>query len=148
MEYLGGISGYGTLVLHGKDIARATYDFEGYQTKHSGITCCGEIRSMPGVLAAIFGQLGIQLRTDSGRLLEIKFSDKRLKSSQDFAHVDVRGEIPKKDKREWNKGRRSESSPSGDVAGRSKMKADGGRSSGTFYSSFGTRDGRSRKVSK
>ena len=102
MEYLGGISGYGTLVQHGKDIARATYDFEGYQTKHAGITCCGEIVSSPGVLAAIFGLADIQLRTDTGRLLEIRFSGKTLKPSQDFAHVDVRGDIPGH-KREWRR---------------------------------------------
>ena len=102
MEYLGGISGHGTLVQHGKDIARATYDFEGYRTKHAGITCCGEIGSSPGVLTAIFGLTDIQLRTDAGSLLEIRFSGKTLKPSQDFAHVDVRGDIPSR-KREWRR---------------------------------------------
>jgi len=102
MEYLGGIAGSGTLVQHGKDIARATYDFEGYETKHAGITCCGEIGSSPVVLAAVFGLTDIQLRTDAGHLLEIRFSGKTLKPSQDFAHVDVRGEIPGH-KREWRR---------------------------------------------
>lgn len=102
MEYLGGISGNGTLVQHGKDIATATYDFEGYQTKHAGITCCGEIRSSPGVMAAIFGLTDIQLRTDAGHLMELKFSGKTLKPSQEFAHVDVRGDIPGQ-KREWRR---------------------------------------------
>jgi len=104
MEYLGGISGNGTIVKHGKDIARAAYDFEGYQTKHAGITCCGEIESLPSVLAAVFGLADIQLRTDTGHLLEIRFSGKTLAPYQDVAHVDVRGDIPGH-KREW--GRRS-----------------------------------------
>ncbi len=100
MEYLGGITGDGTLVQHGKDIARATFDFEGYQTKHGGVTCCGEIGSSHDVLAAIFGLTDIQLRTDAGSLLEISFTGKTLKPSQEFAHVDVRGDIPGH-KREW-----------------------------------------------
>ncbi len=102
MEYLGGISGHGTIVHHGKDIARAAYDFEGYETRHGGVTCCGEIEASSGVLAAVFGLTDIQLRTDTGQLLEIRFSGKTLKPSQDYAHVDVRGEIPGH-KREWNK---------------------------------------------
>jgi len=102
MEYLGSISGTGTLVQHGEDIARATYDFEGYRTTHAGITCCGEIGSSPGVLVTIFGLTDIQLRTDAGKLLEIRFSGKTLKPSQDFAHVDVKGDIPGH-KRDWSR---------------------------------------------
>ena len=102
MEYLGSISGHGTLVQHGKEIAGATYDFEGYRTKHAGITCCGEVGSSPGVLTAIFGLTDIQLRTDAGSVLEIRFTGKTLKPSQDFAHVDVRGDIPSQ-KQEWRR---------------------------------------------
>ena len=102
MEYLGGISGSSTLVRYGKEIARATYDFEGYRTKHAGITCCGEIGSSPGVLAGIFGLKDIQLRTDGGNILEIRFSDKSMKKSQDFASVDVQGDLPDQ-KRDWAK---------------------------------------------
>jgi hypothetical protein len=67
-----------------------------------GITCSGEIQSSPSVLTAIFGLLDIQPRTDGGRLLEIKFTSKTMKSSQDSARVDVRGEIPGQ-KREWRR---------------------------------------------
>ncbi len=102
MEYLGSIVGEGTLVQNDKDISRAKYDFEGYQTQYAGITCSGELQASSDVLAAIFGLSDIQLRTDSNRLLEIKFSAKTLGATQDFAHVDVRGQIPGQ-KREWRR---------------------------------------------
>ena len=102
IEYLGGISGDGTLVQNGKDIARATFDFEGYRTHHAGITCSGEIQAQPDVLAALFGLMDIELRTDAGRLLELRFSAKTMQPSQDFAHVDVKGDIPDQ-KRDWQR---------------------------------------------
>ena len=102
MEYLGGISGEGTLVQQGKDIARAYYDFDGYLTQHAGVTCNGELRSSASILGAIFGLADLQLRTDDGRLLELRISSKTVDRLAEAVHVDVRGQLPEK-KREWRR---------------------------------------------
>ncbi len=54
------------------------------------------------MLAALFGLMDIELRTDAGRLLELRFSAKTMQPSQDFAHVDVKGDIPDQ-KRDWQR---------------------------------------------
>ena len=102
MDYLGNISGEGELIQHGKDLARAYYDFDGYFTKHAGVTCNGELRCSAEVLGAIFGLASLQLRTDDGRLLELQFSSKSIDPSQETVHVDVRGRLPE-EKREWRR---------------------------------------------
>jgi hypothetical protein len=100
MQYLGGLSGSGVLKRNGKDVARALYDFDGYFSKHGGITCSGEIQVEPDALTGIFGLNGLQLLTDDGRLLELRCSGKKIGPSGDVAHVDVSGQLPATEQ-EW-----------------------------------------------
>ncbi len=102
MEYLGGLSGEGTLVQQGKNIARAYYDFDGYLTQHAGVVCNGELRSSAGILGAIFALADLQLRTDDGRLLELQISSKTIDRLAEAVHVDVRGQLPE-EKRKWRR---------------------------------------------
>lgn len=102
MEYLGGISGEGALMQHGKDLGRACYDFDGFFTPHTGITCNGELRCSASMLAAILDRAGLQLQTDDGRLLDLQVSDKTIFPSREAVHVDVRGQLPE-EKGDWRR---------------------------------------------
>ncbi len=94
MHYLGRISGYGVLQCNCVHIARASYDFDGFVTKSLAVTCCGEIQLSAAILGNLFGRRDVQLLTDDGRLLDLRFSEKALLSASDVAHVDVTGELP------------------------------------------------------
>lgn len=94
MHYLGGISGSGMLKCDGKELARATYDFDGFYAKGLGVIGSGEIRVAAAVLREVFGRKGVQLVTDEGHLLDLRFSDRILPSTSDVTHVDVKGQLP------------------------------------------------------
>lgn len=95
MDYLGGLRGRGLLLCGSALVAPAQYDFDGYLTKGGQVTSCGEIRLPASVLRGIFGRADLRLQITDGRLLRLRFSEKRLSSSSDgAAHVDVAGELP------------------------------------------------------
>jgi hypothetical protein len=75
-------------------IARTEYDLDGFRSKAGEVTGCGEIRLPPLALKEVFGRNDLQLRTDEGRLLKLRFSEKRLSSDVRAAHVDLVGELP------------------------------------------------------
>jgi hypothetical protein len=93
MRYLGGISGNGTLKCKGVEVADVAYDFEGYSRKLGDITASGEIKLESVALQALFGRSDVQLLTEDGRLLDLRFSDKDLREPG-VAHVDVSGDLP------------------------------------------------------
>ncbi len=101
--YLGRLAGAGAVRIGGETIARAAYDFDGYATLHGGVTASGELRLTASDLEAVFGRLGVQLLTDDGRLLNVKFSEKQLPAGTDAAHVDVSGDLPRSPA-EWRAG--------------------------------------------
>jgi len=94
MHYLGGLRGAGILTCGDETVARVDYDFDGFLTKPGHVSGCGEIRMSPEVLREVFGRKDLQLLTDDARLLSLRFSEKRLRSTSDAAHVDVAGELP------------------------------------------------------
>ena len=94
MRYLGGLRGDGILKCGGVTVARAAYDFDGFLSKPGQVTSNGEIRLSPDALKAVFGRKNVQLLTDDGRTLNLQFSEKRLRSASDAAHVDVAGDLP------------------------------------------------------
>ncbi len=110
--YLGRLAGAGSMRIGGKTVARAAYDFDGFATPHGGVTGSGEIRLTASDLKAVFGQTGVQLVTDDGRVLDLKFSEKELPAGTEAAHVDVSGDLPHSSA-EWR----------GDLAGEAKPEA-------------------------
>jgi hypothetical protein len=98
MQYLGGIQGAGILTYDGKTIGRADYDFDGFLTKGE-VMSSGEIRMPSEAMKSVFGRQGLQLMTDNGRLLSLRFTEKKLGLAGDAAHVDVLGQLPAAD--EW-----------------------------------------------
>jgi hypothetical protein len=93
MRYLGGIVGVGVLKCEGKDIARASYDLDGFFDRLAGMKSSGEIRSSPAALKDVFGRKNVQLLTDEGQLLNLSFSEKALPPGSPVAHVDVMGTV-------------------------------------------------------
>jgi len=93
MRYLGGVSGNGVITCDGEEISRASYDFDGFYEKPAGITSNGEIRSSAEALNSAFASKSVQLRTDDGHLLTLRFSDKKLAAASSAAHVDVTGKL-------------------------------------------------------
>ena len=93
MHYLGGLSGGGMLKRNGDDVGRATYEFDVFQTK-LGVTSSGEVLMPAAVLKDLFGRTDVQLLTDDGRLLDLRFSDKQLANASEAVHVDVTGDLP------------------------------------------------------
>jgi len=94
MKYLGRISGGGQLLRNGEEIARASFDFEGFIGPRGVDRCSGEIELAPDAHPADFETRGVQLRTDDGRLLNLAFRDKVLRWLDDRAEVDVTGDLP------------------------------------------------------
>ena len=94
MHYLGGLRGAGVVTCGDETVARADYDFDGFLTKPGEVAASGEIRMLPKALRDVFGRKNLQLLTDDGRRLSLRFSEKRLHSASDAAHVDVTGELP------------------------------------------------------
>lgn len=101
MLYLGGLCGAGDLIGEEGMIARADYDFDGFLTKPGLVIGCGEIRMSRDAMKDAFGRKNLQLRTDDGRLLQLRFSEKQLPAVSETAHVDVAGELPAE--HEWRR---------------------------------------------
>jgi hypothetical protein len=103
VRYLGRIAGWGNLTSGGETIARAAYEFDGFTAPRGGVMSSGELQLAPSDLKAVFGKSGLQLLTDDGRLLDLKFSEKELRTATDFVHVDVSGDLPSSPA-EWRAG--------------------------------------------
>ena len=94
MRYIGRLAGTGVLRCDGQEIAPTTYDFDCFSAKPAGVTRSGEIRLAALALKNVFGRKGVQLLTDDGRLLDLRFSEKVLLAASEVAHVEVTGESP------------------------------------------------------
>jgi hypothetical protein len=94
MQYLGGIHGAGVLKRGSKTLARADYDFDSFLRKPGEVIGSGEIRMPADALQQVFGLEDLQLLTDDGRLLSLRFSEKHMPATSDAAHVDVTGDLP------------------------------------------------------
>ncbi len=94
MQYLGRMAGSGQLMRDGETVARASYEFEGFMRPRGIVVGSGEISLAPSGLKAVFGRPGVQLRTDDGRLLDLRFSDKELRVANGVAEVEVTGDLP------------------------------------------------------
>jgi hypothetical protein len=121
-RYLGRIAGAGSVRIDGEAVARADYEFDGFAAPHGGTMGSGEITLAPSDLEAVFGRLGVQLLTDDGRLLDLKFSEKTLAPATDVAHVDVSGDLPRSPA-EWRAGS-TPTPPTPDPAAASSLPQD------------------------
>jgi hypothetical protein len=98
--YLGGLSGRGCIVQHGKTITSATFDLDGYVSAAEGVSACGEIRLRAEILKGLFGSGDLQLLTERGQVFEFGFSDSILPPASCAAHIDVTGLV---DPDDWSR---------------------------------------------
>lgn len=94
MKHLGVLRGSGLLSTAEEAIGRARFDIDGYLLKPGEVVASGEIRMTPEDLARAFGQRGVQLETDDGRVFTIRFSGKKLPPASTAAHADFSGNLP------------------------------------------------------
>jgi hypothetical protein len=101
MRYLGVMRGTGSLACEGEPMGRVEYEIDGFQTRPGEIVGSGEIRMAPTDLNNAFGRRNLQLTTDQGRVLEVRFSGKRSDGASTAAHADVGGDLPPAD--QWRR---------------------------------------------
>ena len=94
MRYLGVLRGSGMLASGDEPMGRAEFDIDGFRTQPGDVVGSGEIRMSPVDLDRAFGRTSLQLTTDDGRVLELRFSGKRLDASQGAAHADIASGLP------------------------------------------------------
>src|SRR5258708_33077038 len=75
-------------------MGRADYDIDGFLPRPGEVVGSGEIRMSPEALNNAFGRQALRLTTDDGRVLEVRFSGKRLDPASDAAHADITGQLP------------------------------------------------------
>jgi hypothetical protein len=101
MRYLGALRGSGQLLGEAGPIGRVDYEFDGYLMKPGEVVASGEIRMEADQLNDIFGRRDLRLQTDDGRLLDVRFSGKRVSPRASVAHADIRGGLP--DAKDWRR---------------------------------------------
>jgi hypothetical protein len=94
MRYLGVMRGSGSLACEGEPMGRVDYEIEGFMTRPGEVVGSGEIRMAPGDLDDAFGRRNLQLTTDDGRVLDVRFSGKRIDARSAEAHADIGGDLP------------------------------------------------------
>lgn len=99
MRYLGGLRGAGTLTLGGEELAAVDYEFDGYLVPPANVAASGEIRADAAVMRKVFGRRDLQLVTQDGKRLGLRFSEKKLAGGGEAAHVDVTSGLP--DAKKW-----------------------------------------------
>ena len=101
MRYLGVMRGKGSLACKGEPLGSVEYEIEGFLTRPGEIVGSGELRMAPPDLNNAFGRRDLQLTTDQGRVLEVRFSGKRSDAASAAAHADIGGDLPPVD--EWRR---------------------------------------------
>ena len=94
IQFLGRLSGGGTLACDGEAMGHATFEIDGFRTRTGEIVGSGEIRMAPADLDRAFGRINLTLTTEEGRVLAVRFSGKRHNASESAAHADVTGDLP------------------------------------------------------
>jgi hypothetical protein len=94
IQFLGRLSGAGTLACDGEAMGRATFEIDGFRTRTGEIVGSGEVRMAPDELDRAFGRINLTLTTDDGRVLAVRFSGKRHNASDNAAHADITGDLP------------------------------------------------------
>lgn len=101
MRHLGVLRGSGTLSCGGVVLGSAGYEIDGFCTKPGEVVGSGEISMAPAELSNAVGRRGLELATEDGRVLALRFSGGRLNARAGVAHADILGGLPAED--EWRR---------------------------------------------
>jgi hypothetical protein len=94
MRYLGSLHGRATLACGVEVFGQADYDFDGFVGPAGQVMANGEIRMSPEILRSLFGRRDLQLLMNDGRVVSLRFSERKLTPDGDAAHVDIAGGLP------------------------------------------------------
>ncbi|WP_341894772.1 hypothetical protein [Ferrovibrio terrae] len=94
MRFLGRLHGQATLACGVEVFGQADYDFDGFIGPTGQVMANGEIRMSPAILRSVFGRRDLQLLMDGGRIVSLRFSERKLTPDGDAAHVDIDGDLP------------------------------------------------------
>jgi hypothetical protein len=101
MRHLGVLRGGGTLRCHGVVLGSARYEIDGYCTRPGEVIGSGEICMAPTELATAVGRRDLELTTEDGRVLALRFSGSRFDARASTAHADILAGLPTED--EWRR---------------------------------------------
>ena len=101
MQYLGVLRGSGTLACGDEAMGPAEFEIDGFRTLPGEVVGSGEICMTPAELANAFGRRDLELTTDDGRVLALRFSGSRHDARIGAAHADITGGLPAED--EWGR---------------------------------------------
>lgn len=101
MRHLGVLRGSGTLRRDEVVLGSADYEIDGFCTKPGEVVGSGEIRMAPAELANAIGRRDLELTTEDGRILTLRFSGGRFDPRRGAAHADILAGLPAED--EWHR---------------------------------------------
>ena len=101
LRHLGMLRGHGTMSRNGIALGAAAFEIDGYCPKPGDVVGSGEITMGSAELDHAFGHREVQLTTEDGRVLAMRFTGNRLGRGAEVAHVDVIGGLPAE--REWRR---------------------------------------------
>ena len=102
MRHLGVLRGSGTLRCGGVVLGSADYEIDGFCTRPGEIVGSGEIRMERAELANAIGRRDLELTTEDGKVLTLRFSGGRIDPKLSAAHADVLSGLPAEE--EWRRG--------------------------------------------
>lgn len=94
MRYLGSLHGRALLACGIEMLGQADYDFDGFIGPAGQVMANGEIRMPPEMLRNVFGRRDLQLLMESGHIVSLRFSERKLLPDGEAAHVDIAGDLP------------------------------------------------------
>ena len=97
MRHLGALRGSGTLRCGDVLIGAADYEIDCFCGKPGEVVGSGEIRMAPAELANALGRQNLELTTDDGKVLALRFSGGRQNGGSGAAHADIVGGLPAED---------------------------------------------------
>lgn len=101
MRHLGVLRGSGTLRRGGVVLGLVDFEIDGFCTKPGEVVGSGEIRMAPAELANAFGRRDLELTTEEGKILALRFSGSRRGAEAGAAHADIVGGLPAED--DWHR---------------------------------------------
>lgn len=93
--------GSGTLASADETIGTADYELDAYVMRPGSVVASGELRVDASVPRSAFDRRGLNLVTEDGRVLPLRFTGKPSDRHGQIAHVDISEGLP--DEKEWRR---------------------------------------------
>lgn len=94
LKFLGTWRGTGDLRQAEQSLGRADFEFDGFLSRPGEVVASGELRMPPASLAEAVGRRTLELVTDEGPVLTVRFTGKISETAGGVIHVEVGGQLP------------------------------------------------------